>query len=62
MASDFDKQQRQLAALAANGAPEAHVEYFVFWDQVDDAEAHNPSSLHNRSIADYYGFQRVVGR
>jgi hypothetical protein len=62
MASDFDKQQRQLTALAANGALSARVGYYVFWDQVDDAEARNPSSIHNTSIAGYYGFHHVVGR
>jgi hypothetical protein len=62
MASNFDAQQRRLAAQAANGATEAKVGYYVFWDQVDDAEAHNPNSVHNIDVAEYYGFRRVVGR
>jgi hypothetical protein len=62
MAREFDEQERQLAALAANGATEAHVGYYVFWDEVDSSEAHNPRSNHNQSAAVYYGFRRFVGQ
>jgi hypothetical protein len=62
MASNFDAQQRRLAAQAANGATDVNVGYYVFWDQVDDAEARNPNSVYNMDVAEYYGFKRVVGR
>jgi hypothetical protein len=61
IAAEFDRQSARLSTLAAGGAREASVGYFVFWEEVDVREARDCTSLHNWPVAKYYGLERVYG-